>query len=164
NNGQPGAGTRIRIRGIGTIGNSNPLYIVDGVPVGNDINYLAPSDIESIDVLKDAASAAIYGSRGANGVIIVTTRKGKKGARPQISYNGFYGVQNIYKTPPALNAHEYMFIMDEGLANDALAVTDWENVLKANHWANNPANVGGVNNLGTTYGEYVWNKLQRDRK
>ena len=160
NNGQPGAGTKVRIRGIGTIGNSNPLYIVDGVPVGNDINYLAPSDIESIDVLKDAASAAIYGSRGANGVVLITTRKGKKGTKAQISYNGFYGVQNIYKKPPTLNAPEYMFIMDEGLANDGLAVTDWETVLKANNWANNPANVGGVNNLGTTYGEYVWDRLQ----
>src|SRR5690606_41025954 len=76
NSGQPGAGTKVRIRGIGTIANSNPLYIVDGVPVGN-IDYLAPSDIESFDVLKDAASAAIYGSRGANGVVLVTTRKGK---------------------------------------------------------------------------------------
>lgn len=97
NSGQPGAGTQVRIRGIGTIENSNPLYIVDGVPVGTDINYLAPSDIESIDVLKDAASAAIYGARGANGVVLVTTRKGKQGAKPQITYNGFMGVQNIYK-------------------------------------------------------------------
>ena len=164
NNGQPGAGTKVRIRGIGTIGNSNPLYIVDGVPVGNDINYLAPSDIESIDVLKDAASAAIYGSRGANGVVLITTRKGKKGTKAQISYNGFYGVQNIYKKPPTLNAQEYMFIMDEGLANDALAITDWETVLKSNSWANNPSNVGGVNNLGTTYGEYVWDRLQNGWK
>ena len=103
NSGQPGAGTRVRIRGIGTNGNSEPLYIVDGVPVGNDINYLAPSDIESIDVLKDAASAAIYGARGANGVILVTTRKGKQGSNAQITYNGYTGVQNIYRKPPAQN-------------------------------------------------------------
>ncbi len=164
NNGQPGAGTRVRIRGIGTIGNSNPLYIVDGVPVGNDINYLAPSDIESIDVLKDAASAAIYGSRGANGVVIVTTRKGKKGSPTQISYNGYYGVQNIYKKPPALNAQEYMFIMDEGLANDGLPVTDWQAVLQGNSWLNNPANVGGVADAGTAYGDEIWNRLQNGWK
>lgn len=161
NSGQPGAGTKVRIRGIGTIANSNPLYIVDGVPVGNDINYLAPSDIESIDVLKDAASAAIYGSRGANGVIIVTTRKGKKGAKPQLSYNGYYGVQNIYKKPPLLNAQEYMFIMDEGRTNDGLSVTPWESDIKnGNNWLNNPNNVGGAVGLGTQYGEEVWAKLQ----
>src|SRR5690606_980389 len=77
NSGAPGAGTRITIRGLGTINNSNPLYIVDGVAVGN-IDYLNPSDIESINVLKDAASAAIYGSRAANGVVLVTTVKGRR--------------------------------------------------------------------------------------
>ena len=75
NNGEPGAGTKVTIRGLGTIGNSSPLYIVDGVAVGN-IDYLNSSDIQSIDVLKDAASAAIYGSRAANGVVLVTTHKG----------------------------------------------------------------------------------------
>lgn len=155
NSGQPGAGTRVRIRGIGTIANSNPLYIVDGVPVGTNINYLAPSDIESIDVLKDAASAAIYGSRGANGVVLVTTRKGKQGTKAQISYNGFSGVQNIYKKPPSLNAQEYMFIMDEGLANDGKALTNWENEIKTNSWLNTQQA-----DLGTQYGTEVWNKLQ----
>jgi TonB-dependent SusC/RagA subfamily outer membrane receptor len=128
---------------------------VDGVPVGNDINYLAPSDIESIDVLKDAASAAIYGSRGANGVVIVTTRKGKQGSKPQITYNGYYGVQNIYKKPPTLNAQEYMFIMDEGLANDGKALTNWETEIKTNDWLNTQQA-----GLGTDYGNYVWDKLQ----
>jgi TonB-dependent starch-binding outer membrane protein SusC len=156
NNGQPGAGTKVRIRGIGTIENSNPLYIVDGVPVGNDINYLAPSDIQSIDVLKDAASAAIYGSRGANGVVLVTTRRGKKGDKPQLSYNAYYGFQNIYKKPPSLNAQEYMFIMDEGLANDGKALTDWEGQIKDNSWLDE----NSTDNLGAQYGEHVWNKLQ----
>ena len=160
NSGQPGAGTKVRIRGIGTIANSNPLYIVDGVSVGHSIDYLAPSDIESIDVLKDAASAAIYGSRGANGVVLVTTRKGKQGSKPQISYNGYYGVQNIYKKPPTLNAQEYMFIIDEGLANDGKAPTNWENEIKTNNWLNNPNNTGGVTGLGTAYGEHVWGLLQ----
>lgn len=155
NSGQPGAGTRVRIRGIGTIANANPLYVVDGVPVGNDINYLAPSDIETIDVLKDAASAAIYGSRGANGVVLVTTRKGKAGAKAQISYNGFMGVQNVYKKPPSLNAQEYMFMMDEGLANDGKALTNWENEIKNNSWLNTQEA-----GLGAEYGTYVWDKLQ----
>jgi TonB-dependent starch-binding outer membrane protein SusC len=133
---------------------------VDGVPVGNDINYLAPSDIESIDVLKDAASAAIYGARGANGVVLVTTRKGKQGSKAQITYNGFTGVQNLYRKPPALNAQEYMFIMDEGLANDGKPLANWEADIKNNAWLNNPSNVGGVVGLGTQYGTEVWNMLQ----
>lgn len=158
NSGQPGAGTKVRIRGIGTIANSNPLYIVDGVPVGN-IDYLAPSDIESFDVLKDAASAAIYGSRGANGVVLVTTRKGKSGSKANISYNGYTGVQNIYRKPPVLNAQEYMFIMDEGLANDGKPLTDWENELKTNGWLENQRP-----GLGVEYGEYIWNRLQNGWK
>ena len=105
NNGQPGASNKINIRGIGTTGNSSPLYIVDGVIQGN-IDYLSPNDIESIDVFKDAASSAIYGSRGANGVILVTTKRGQKNTRPTITYDGYYGVQNVYKMPDLLNARE----------------------------------------------------------
>jgi len=153
--GEPGAGTRVTIRGMGTIYHSTPLFVVDGVPVGN-IDYLNSSDIESIDVLKDAASASIYGSRGANGVIIVTTKQGAKGAKPTISYEAYSGVQNLYKKPGALNAQEYMFIMNEGRLNDGLPVFDWETMIKQNTWLNN--NFPG--NLGTEYGEYVWNKLQ----
>jgi TonB-linked SusC/RagA family outer membrane protein len=155
NSGAPGAGTKATIRGLGTIGNSAPLYIVDGVSVGN-IDYLNASDIESIDVLKDAASSAIYGSRAANGVILVTTRKGVKGAAPVITYDFYYGMQNIYKKLPALNAQEYMFIMDEGRVNDGLAPNDWETMLKNNSYLN--ANFPG--NLGTQLGEEIWAKLQ----
>lgn len=79
NSGQPGAESRVRIRGTGTINDSNPLYIVDGMPLEGGVDYLNPQDIQSIEVLKDAASAAIYGSRAANGVILVTTKSGKKG-------------------------------------------------------------------------------------
>jgi len=155
NSGAPGAGTKATIRGLGTIGNSAPLYIVDGVSVGN-IDYLSSSDIESIDVLKDAASSAIYGSRAANGVILVTTKKGVKGAAPVITYDFYYGMQNIYKKLPALNAQEYMFIMDEGRANDGLAPNNWETMLQGNSYLN--ANFPG--NLGTKLGEYVWDNLQ----
>jgi TonB-linked SusC/RagA family outer membrane protein len=153
--GQPGAGTKTTIRGLGTIGNSAPLYIVDGVSVG-DIDYLNASDIESIDVLKDAASSAIYGSRAANGVILVTTKKGVKGAKPVISFDAYWGMQNIYKKLPSLNAQEYMYIMDEGRVNDDLAPNDWEAMLKNNSFLNSTF-PGGI---GTQLGEYVWNLLQ----
>lgn len=113
--GQPGDGLKVNIRGLGTIGSPDPLYVVDGVVVGS-IDYLSPSDIESIDVLKDA-SAAIYGSRAANGVVLVTTKQGKAGSRASISYDAYYGVQNMYKKAPLLNAQEYLTIINEGRLN-----------------------------------------------
>ena len=88
--GQPGSGFNIIIRGKGTIGNFGPLVVVDGVQ-GVDINSINPADIESIDVLKDAASAAIYGSQAANGVILVTTRTGRQNQKAQITLDAFYG-------------------------------------------------------------------------
>lgn len=105
-NGQPGEGFKVNIRGLGTVGNSAPLYVIDGV-AGGDINTLNPADIESVDVLKDAASAAIYGARAANGVILVTTKQGKVG-KMSLSYDGYVGWQNVYKEPGTLNAQEYM--------------------------------------------------------
>ncbi|WP_335966432.1 TonB-dependent receptor [Galbibacter sp. PAP.153] len=155
NNGAPGAGTKVTIRGLGTIGNADPLYIVDGVAVGN-IDYLSSGDIESIDVLKDAASAAIYGSRAANGVVLVTTRQGKKSRQAQVHYESFYGFQNIYKNLTPLNAQEYMYIMDEGRVNDGLAPNNWEALIKNNSWLNNTY----PGQLGTQLGEDVWNMLQ----
>ena len=110
--GQPGSGTRVRVRGIGTINDSNPLYIVDGMPVTGGIEYINPADIESVEVLKDAASAAIYGARGANGVILVTTRQGSDG-KGTISYNGSFGIQNPWRMPSVLNATQYALIMNE---------------------------------------------------
>ena len=118
--GQPGDGLKVVIRGIGTIGNTQPLYVVDGVPVGNNIDYLSPSDIESIDVLKDA-TAAIYGSRAANGVVLVTTKQGSSTGKTVVSYDGTYGVQNIYKTEPSLNAQEYLMIANEARVNSGLS-------------------------------------------
>jgi TonB-dependent starch-binding outer membrane protein SusC len=86
--GQPGSGMRVVIRGMGTIGGSGPLYVVDGVLTG-DISFLNPADIQSIDVLKDAASAAIYGSQAANGVVLITTRKGRSGGKAQLTFESF---------------------------------------------------------------------------
>lgn len=84
NSGNPGAGVTIRVRGIGTFNNSDPLYVVDGFPA-SDISHIAPTDIESMEVLKDASATAIYGSRGANGVILVKTRSGTKGKKLKFS-------------------------------------------------------------------------------
>lgn len=115
NSGQPGEGLKVRIRGTGTVGNSDPLYVVDGVPT-DDVRYLSTSDIESIDILKDAASAAIYGARAANGVVLITTKKGKAGDL-RVSYDGYYGWQNPQKTIDLLNATEYLTIMNEQRIN-----------------------------------------------
>lgn len=120
--GMPGEGFKVNIRGMGTMGNSSPLYVIDGV-AGGDINMLNPSDIESIDVLKDAASAAIYGARAANGVILITTKSGKTG-RLKVSYDGYFGIQNVAKKPELLNAKQYMEIMDR---KDG--PTDWASVI-----------------------------------
>ncbi|MDY4175561.1 MAG: TonB-dependent receptor plug domain-containing protein, partial [Bacteroidales bacterium] len=95
--GQPGSSSMIRIRGVGTINNSDPLYIIDGMPTDQSgMESVNPADIESMEVLKDAASGAIYGARAANGVILVTTKKGKSG-KAQINYNFSYGWQSAWK-------------------------------------------------------------------
>ncbi len=108
---QPGKGYKVYIRGIGTTGDSQPLYVIDGVAGGN-LDGINPADIESIDILKDAASAAIYGARAANGVILVTTKQGKAG-KIELSYNGAIGWSNAYKRPQLLNAKQYMAIFEE---------------------------------------------------
>ncbi len=154
NNGAPGSGTKVNIRGIGTVGSSSPLYIVDGVATGS-IDNINPQSIESIDVLKDAASAAIYGSRAANGVILVTTKKGRSNQKTQVSYSGYYGVQNIASAPTSLNASQYMFIQDEMRTNDGLAPVDWRSNLQNNAWLNSVSP-----GLGVEYGDYIWGMLE----
>ena len=114
--GAPDAGSQIRIRGIGTINDSNPLYLVDGMPVGG-IDYLNPNDIERVEVLKDAASGAVYGARAANGVILVTTRQGSKG-KTTVNYDFSYGWQNPWRKPQVLDATEYAIMMNEGYINN----------------------------------------------
>ena len=120
--GQPGEGLKVNIRGIGTTGSSSPLYIIDGVR--GDIATLNPADIESIDVLKDAASAAIYGSQSANGVVLVTTKSGKDG-RTTVSFDGYRGWQNAIHKVDMLNAQQYMAIMDEQNINSGGQAYDW---------------------------------------
>lgn len=108
--GQPGSDFNINIRGLGSVNGNDPLVLIDGVP-GN-FNTINPSDVESIDVLKDAASAAIYGSRAANGVVLITTKKGKAG-EAKVSYDFYYGISNPTKKIDVLNAKEYAMIMNE---------------------------------------------------
>lgn len=127
--GQPGGGVSVRIRGGASIqGGNEPLYVIDGFPIynqtestgigsGTPVNPLAslsPTDIESIEVLKDAAATAIYGSRGANGVILVTTKKGRAG-QVQLNYEGSFGAQNVLKQIEVLNAHDFAILRNEAL-------------------------------------------------
>lgn len=112
NSGSPGSSLAVRIRGVGTINNSDPLYIVDGVPV-DGLDFLNPNDVETMNVLKDAASAAIYGSRGANGVVLITTKGGKKNQAGRITYDGYYGVQRAGRLLDLMNAREYATYQSE---------------------------------------------------
>ena len=115
--GQPGSKSMIRIRGIGTINNSEPLYIIDGMPTDqNGMESVNPADIESMEVLKDAASGAIYGARAANGVILVTTKKGKMG-KASINYNFSYGWQSPWKKREVTGATDYAVLMNEKYIN-----------------------------------------------
>ena len=114
NSGSPGAATSIRIRGAGTINNSDPLYIVDGMPMEN-ISYLAPDDIASIEILKDAASCAIYGSRAANGVVLVTTRSGSDSLKPQILLNTYFGWQEAWSKPNIMSKDDFVYYQDYAL-------------------------------------------------
>lgn len=117
--GAPDASSQVRVRGVGSINSSAPLYIIDGMPT-DGIDYLNPNDIERIEVLKDAASGAVYGARAANGVILVTTRKGQAG-RAKVSYDFSYGLQNAWRKPSVLNATEYAVMMNEGALNSGMA-------------------------------------------
>lgn len=123
--GQPGEDFKVNIRGLGTVGDATPLYIVDGMQTSS-IAYINPSEIESIDVLKDAASAAIYGARAANGVVLITTKQGKPG-KAVISYDGFVGFQSPSKLAEMLNAQDYAMIQNEAAVNSGKQAYNWQN-------------------------------------
>lgn len=116
NSGEPGAGTKIRIRGTGSVNNSDPLYVVDGFPQ-SDISNLAPHDIQSMEILKDASAVAIYGSRGANGVILITTKNGSFNKKTKVNVNVFGGFTKVAKEIDMLNAHDYATLKLESYAN-----------------------------------------------
>ncbi|MCX6213018.1 TonB-dependent receptor [Spirosoma sp.] len=138
--GAPGSASSVRIRGVGTTGANQPLYVVDGVPMTGEstsvpgssygidaMSILNPNDIESIEVLKDAASAAIYGSRGANGVILVTTKRGKEGAA-QVAINASAGIAQLWRKPAFLNAQEFATMANELAANSGIKPNpEWAN-------------------------------------
>lgn len=134
--GKPNSGFKVNIRGVGTNGDSNPIVVVDGL-VGSLSNLaeLNPNDIESLDVLKDAASTAIYGARAANGVILVTTKHGAEG-RTNISFDAYVGWQNIASRPQMLNAKEYMYIYDVARMYEGNAPMNWQSIVPENVWEN----------------------------
>ncbi len=164
--GQPGAASTVRIRGTTTTGNSDPLFVVDGVPIGGGIDYLNSSDIESIEVLKDAASAAIYGTRAASGVILVTTKKGKSG-NILVNYNAYFGTQAPAKKLSLLNATEYATLQNESATNanqelpfgnpESYGVgTDWQGTIFNNNAGiqNHELSVSGGNDKSTFYSSF----------
>ncbi len=143
--GAPGSGVSIRIRGGNSIQSSNePLFVVDGFIGGGDLNSINPSDIESLEILKDASATAIYGSRGANGVVLITTKRGNKAKEATVSYNGYYGIQNPVKRLDLLNGPEFADFANEYFmyrtgntdpskfpfpSSESNANTDWQDVM-----------------------------------
>lgn len=115
--GQPGAFPQVKLRGISTFGNSDPLYVVDGIPLGGVPREFNPNDIESMQVLKDASAGAIYGSRAANGVIIITTKTGRKDTPMKVDYSAYYGVDKVTQIMPVTNAHNYQALNNEARYN-----------------------------------------------
>ncbi|MES2419151.1 MAG: TonB-dependent receptor [Bacteroidota bacterium] len=167
--GQPGDGATLRIRGTTSINNSDALYIVDGVQVGGGIDYLNQADIESIEVLKDAASAAIYGSRAANGVVIITTKRGNKNGKMSVNYNTYLGTQAPSRKLDLLNATQYATLYNEAqLAATPTAAprfpnptqygvgTDWQSAVFNNsaNIQNHELSISGGNEKSTYYSSF----------
>ncbi|NLR94059.1 SusC/RagA family TonB-linked outer membrane protein [Flammeovirga agarivorans] len=111
----PGSSPKVQIRGVGTTGNSSPLYVVDGMLL-DDINFLSSNDIESMEVLKDASATAIYGSRGANGVVIISTKQGSKG-KAKVTLGSYVGMQQVAARPNMVNAQKYAMLQNEIMNN-----------------------------------------------
>lgn len=148
--GSPGNAGSIRIRGTGTINNADPLIVIDGVPAGN-LNAVNPNDIASIEVLKDASASAIYGTRAANGVVIVTTKRGNFEQPTKISVNAYTGVSNVRKTLDMLSAPDLVTLKKERYTNDGLAINpvwnDPDNVIQRTNWQDELFRQGKVNNI-----------------
>ncbi|MFV0377549.1 MAG: SusC/RagA family TonB-linked outer membrane protein [Mangrovibacterium sp.] len=126
--GQPGADPTVRIRGIGSFGSTSPLYVIDGVPMGTTIRDFSPNDIESIQVLKDASAAAVYGSRAGNGVVIITTKQGKKNQAMKIDYSGYLGLDQVQKDVyDVMDAYQYADYVTMAYNNSGMDVPDGYN-------------------------------------
>jgi TonB-dependent starch-binding outer membrane protein SusC len=149
NGGAPGASTSIRIRGTGTVNNSEPLYIVDGIPTSS-IDGINPNDIEAVEVLKDASASAIYGTRAANGVVIVTTRKGEKGAL-KVNVDMYTGITNVTKTIDVLDASTLAEIKRERYTNDGVAAnaiwSDTQYQTQRTNWQDELFTTGKTKNI-----------------
>ncbi|MDB4923370.1 TonB-dependent receptor [Mucilaginibacter sp.] len=115
----PGSGVTVNIRGVGTLGDNTPLVVIDGI-IGGDLNTINPNDIDNVSILKDAGSAAIYGSRAANGVILVTTKGGKINQKPSVTYNGSYGIQDAQVLVHKVSASDNAYYKNESLVNSGL--------------------------------------------
>ncbi len=167
NSGQPGESAKVRIRGTSSLtANTDPIYVVDGIVINGGIEYLNQSDIESIDVLKDAASAAIYGTQGSNGVILVTTKKGRQG-KITVNYNGYFGTQAPWRKLDLLNAREYATLMNEMRVNgnkplmfsDPAALgegTDWQKAVFNNNARiqNHELSISGSGDKSSYFGSF----------
>ncbi|MFD2720381.1 SusC/RagA family TonB-linked outer membrane protein [Hymenobacter monticola] len=158
---QPGAATQIRIRGTRSLTASNdPLIVLDGIPFPGSIGDINPNDIASVDILKDASATAIYGSRGANGVVLVTTKGGKKGQKAQVTYDGFVGAKTLFSRFPMMNGQQFAQLRkDAGIYKNTLdesddVNTDWQKLLYRTGFQTNQ-NVGL--NGGTENGRYNFN-------
>ncbi|GJM64214.1 TonB-dependent receptor [Persicobacter diffluens] len=165
--GQPGALPQVRIRGVGTFNNADPLYVIDGVPINGVPRDFNPNDIESMQILKDASAGAIYGSRAANGVIIITTKQGKKESPLSLDYKGYYGVDYVWQRMPVTSRRNYQTLNNEARINSGKALapannpfddayitdvdTDWQNEgLKNGSRQNHNINLSG----GSKYSTY----------
>lgn len=169
--GQPGADPSVRIRGIGSFGDTSPLYVIDGVPMGTSIRDFSPNDIETIQILKDASAAAIYGSRAANGVVIITTKNGKKNQPLRVEYKGYFGIDNVDKdTYEVMETDEFVKYIQTACANSGSSLpagynpesehyflksgnnvnTDWfDAVFKTGKRQNHNVNISGGGENGT---------------
>lgn len=149
--GEPGNPGAIRIRGVGTVNDANPLVIIDGVPIDGPLVDVNPNDIESVEVLKDASASAIYGTRAANGVLIVTTKRGKSGEGLKMSVNGYSGISNRIKSIDVLDASTLATLKRERYTNDGLLVDPiWEDPqyqVQKTDWQNEVLDQGTINNL-----------------
>lgn len=165
---KPGASMQIRIRGTRSLNASNdPLVVLDGIPFAGSINDIDPNNIKSMDILKDASATAIYGSRGANGVIIITTYKGYQEQKPQVSYNGYIGAKTLFARYPMMNAEQFAKLrkyagkynngLDETYPEDGGPDTDWQDLLfKTGITTNQDVSVSGGTqttsyNFGVSY-------------
>jgi TonB-linked SusC/RagA family outer membrane protein len=161
NSSQPGASPQIRIRGTRSLTASNdPLIVLDGIPFPGSLGDINPNDIQSVDILKDASATAIYGSRGANGVVLVTTKGGKKGQKPQVTYSGFVGIKTLFAKYPMMDGGDFVAlrkaagIYNNGVDESNDVNVDWQDLLYRTGIQNNQ-NVGL--NGGTESGRYNFN-------